>query len=111
MTLPLGTLVSITAAFLLLSGCSQKPPISVIRDTGQMGPVEVPILKISATVDKVTVNSLTINRGNCTWGAGHGNKPPIDVAFGNTITIVALGCNITEVSVNTSQGDYTFNFN
>lgn len=105
-------MVATAAALLatLLTACDlDEPPVSVEKNSEMTMVGETPFIRITAKVDKVKLTGLKINRGNCNWGASQ-KRPPVDMVFGNTLTYVALGCTITEVNLETDQGDYTFTF-
>lgn len=68
------------------------------------------IIEIQSTVDQVQVNKVLINRGNCPISYWLYKNP--NLKFGYAMQAV-LSCDmdqIREVTVETDQGEFTFNF-
>jgi|SRR5450830_1318050 hypothetical protein len=96
---------SLLAAFALLSACGRSETSPLEVSLGQsMG---LPDVYLQAITDKVTIESLEINRGNC---VGMGPQLPADLAFGGRFKISVYGCTVKEISVKTDHGDFTYSF-
>lgn len=110
----LNTTVQATIAVSLLvalTACgSRQAPVSIEKSmTPSPWGAAIPLVTITSKVNNVKLTDLKINRGNCIWGASQ-KRLPVDMVFGQTLSYVALGCQIEEVEIKTDQGDYTFTF-
>ncbi|HFK1874675.1 TPA: hypothetical protein ACGW3T_002512 [Pseudomonas aeruginosa] len=90
-----------------LTGCDSKPPITV--ELGQNEMWGSPQLQITSKKNEVTINSVEVNRGNCkryVW-----EDLPHKMTFGEVLKVDSRYCQkVVEVSISTSEGDYSFSF-
>ena len=98
-----------------ITGCSGSAPVEVSLTQQQNATlwsdgVQMTYMVITAKADQVTVKSAKINRGNsCAPLSWYGNG---NLKYGQSIK-ASNRCDpdaIKEVTVQTDQGDYTFNF-
>ncbi|HCF5959407.1 hypothetical protein R4K19_24175 [Pseudomonas aeruginosa] len=90
-----------------ISGCGSEPPITV--ELGKNPYWGTPQIQITAKKDAVTINSVTINRGNCKANAYE--VLPYKVPFGEVLKVDSRYCQkIIEASISTSEGDYDVSF-
>jgi hypothetical protein len=62
-----------------------------------------------ALVDNITINGIIVNRGNCIPLSSA--KFPATIRFGEKRGLdIGQQCDVSEVTVSTNQGDWTFNF-
>lgn len=104
-----------------LSACrlDQSAPVSVninfdenpaYEYQGQYAPMFYSHIHIQSTVDQVRINRVSINRGNCPISFWVYKNP--NLKFGQEMKAV-LRCDmeqVREVTVDTDQGEFTFNF-
>lgn len=68
-------------------------------------------ITIKAISDEVAIQSIEINRGNCTTDDVSKKRLPATLKFGqSTIINSNAGCDVTEVVVAASTGSWTFSF-
>lgn len=102
----------------LLSGCGTgEPPISIetfdrVNPTFKIRYVEV---EVTALVDKVEVQDIVVNRGNCEIEniSLFSGKPriPKTLSYGETVSVsFSSPCSATEVTVETDAGDWTWTY-
>lgn len=100
---------------LALSLCSagalaEQAPVKV--STGPSSAYGNVNVYITAITDTVVVKKVRVNRGHCSEAEVISNgRLPIRLNYGSTMHRVLLRCNVMEVSIDTDQGDWTFNFN
>jgi hypothetical protein len=104
-----------------LSACSthQSAPISVninleenpaYQYQGEYAALYYSYIHIQSTVDQISINRVSINRGNCPISFWVYKNP--NLKFGQEMKAV-LRCDmeqVREVTVETDQGEFTFNF-
>lgn len=94
----------------------KSPPvkIEVGQRMFQYGSVSAPYrtVNIVGISDGLVINKVTVNRNQCSESVGNPKKP-ISLPFGKTVTynynIEYRRCDVVEVVVNTSQGEWVFN--
>lgn len=105
--------IALVSAF-TLAACSEDVSPIEIRAKSQRDPIfgiAVNFLEVTATSDLVSIEGAEINRGNCTITPTSLKGMPAELKFGQKFNIILMaGCDIREVSINTSSGswDYTF---
>lgn len=68
-------------------------------------------ITIKAISDHVTIESLEINRGNCTVGGFGKRKLPANLKFGQSLRInSSAGCEVIEINVTADSGSWTYSF-
>lgn len=96
----------ISAFALALSGCGESP---VTVEPGQNSFWGGPQLQITSVADKVTVEKIEVNRGNCKVNSQE--ALPHQLVLGTSFKVDAPSCqNVLEVSVATSDGSFDFSF-
>lgn len=100
-------LVGITACILVLvglSGCSNSSPVEVTLKPNQFWENSLVIL-VSSKVEKVKVNSIVVNKGNC-----RSSGSAAQIKFGENVRFYTSNCDVKEIEVNTDDGSFTFTF-
>lgn len=100
-----------------LAACSGKPAVDVatydkVNQTFNVKYVEV---KVTSKVDKIEIQNVVVNRGNCKiekiremFG---GKTLPKTLEYGETAEFSFSGpCSASEVEVDTDQGSWTWNY-
>lgn len=94
----------------------KTPPvrIDIGQRMSQYGAFKAPYRTVSiiGISEGLVINSVTVNRNQCSESVGNPKKP-ISLPFGKTVTydysIEYRRCDVVEVVVNTSQGEWVFN--
>lgn len=94
----------------------KSPPVKIEigQRMSQYGSVSAPYrtVNIVGVTDGLVINKVTVNRNQCAESVGNPKKP-ISLPFGKTVTynysIEYRRCDVVEVVVNTSQGEWVFN--
>lgn len=84
--------------------------ISFERVPGALGQ-PLTYLIVQSTSDEVQVNSIDLNRGNCSAvpPSQSGAELPRTLKFGQSMRLLVIGCeSVLEVSVDTNTGEHTF---
>ncbi|APC17386.1 hypothetical protein BLL42_17175 [Pseudomonas frederiksbergensis] len=92
-------------AFTLISACGQTETSPIEVSLGEH--IGFPAIYLEAVTDKVRIEGFEINRGNCNHSSP---QIPADLIFGGRLEILAFGCNVKELSVNTNHGNFTYSF-
>lgn len=99
---------------LALIACSEAVSPIEIRAKTQPDPIfgiSVNFLEITAISDQVTIEGAEINRGNCKITPTSQKDLPAKLKFGQKLNIILMaGCDIREVSMNTSSGSWEYTF-
>ncbi|WP_151813862.1 hypothetical protein [Acinetobacter ursingii] len=104
-----------------LAGCrlDDNAPINVYRDVemnpaysfeNQNVPFSLSTIRVQATIDQVTVQQVTVNRGQCPVAYWMQGNPHLK--FGQEVKGV-LRCDanqVLQVDVTTDQGEFSFSF-
>lgn len=94
----------------------KSPPVKIEigQRMFQYGSVSAPYrtVNIVGVTEGLVINKVTVNRNQCSESVGNPKKP-ISLPFGKTVTynysIEYRRCDVIEVVVNTSQGEWVFN--
>lgn len=76
-------------------------PVQVKISDGNYGGTNI---RVTSTVDSVTVLDVKLNRGNCVSG----RQRIMNIPFGNYADYQFSSCNVLEVAVDTNMGTWTF---
>ncbi len=95
---------------------TKSPPVKIQigQRMFQYGSVSAPYrtVNIIGMSEGLVINNVTVNRNQCSESVGNPKKP-ISLPFGKTVTynysIEYRRCDVVEVVVNTSQGEWVFN--
>ncbi|WP_447868306.1 hypothetical protein [Rahnella aceris] len=114
---------SMIAAMLLVSAHSAhaaSTPLNVqSRNTYLLDNVNLPVwqLTLTSTDNDITIQSFTLNRGNCLISfPGRGQNVNKHLAYGQTLSFTTPSngaftkCKPLELSVQTSKGNFTYNW-
>lgn len=102
-----------------LSGCGDKVPeqspvrIEAKTITGNMfgGTMSVPVVEVTSVVDKVTIENVIANNGNCKMTAYRQKEFPKTLSYGQKATAgYTAQCNLIKVEVITDQGNWSVEF-
>ncbi|GLO16059.1 hypothetical protein PPUJ20028_46450 [Pseudomonas putida] len=94
----------------------KSPPVKIEigQRMSQYGSVRAPYrtVNIVGVTEGLVINKVTVNRNQCSESVGNPKKP-ISLPFGKTVTynysIEYRRCDVVEVVVSTSQGEWVFN--
>ncbi|MEY0291193.1 hypothetical protein AB7V94_20500 [Providencia rettgeri] len=91
-------------------------PMKITSGTQQMTGNVYRTVNITSTVDKLTINDVQVNRGQCNDSYGNPMRP-YSLPFGKTKTYRYMiyngmnganyNCDIIEIVIKTNQGDWT----
>lgn len=95
---------------------TKSPPVKIQigQRMFQYGSVSAPYrtVNVVGVSDGLVINKVTVNRNQCSESVGN-PKRPVSLPFGKTVTynysIEYNRCDVVEVVVNTSQGEWVFN--
>lgn len=106
-------------AILGLTGCGDKAPeqspvrieAKTISSNMFGGTMSVPIVEVTAVVDKVTIENVIANNGNCKMTAMRQKEFPKTLSYGQKATAgYTANCNLIKVEVITDQGNWSVEF-
>ena len=121
-------LISLASVILVIAGATAI--FSSSESDAATAPVDISaytqsgqnILELTALENDLKINNIIVNKGNCDAKLVYSqiqrikNKPrprfPVTLQYGQTTKAwtLARGCNLREVTVETSQGDWTWNW-
>ena len=102
----------IVATTLLISPLTQaaESPVRIAVKGTQV----VPEVRVMAVSDNITINEITVNRGNCQVLNKNfvTNKPafPVTLKYGQEMMVMAGTCTVMQVDVATSQGNWQMKY-
>ena len=106
--------ILLTGMTVLLSACGRsEPPIKIETYDRTNAIFNVPYVEVDVTavVDKITIENIIVNRGNCkienvTYNGRR--KLPRKLVFGESVSVsFGTPCYASEVEVETNQGSWT----
>ncbi|PNV82240.1 MAG: hypothetical protein C0627_11020 [Sulfurimonas sp.] len=114
-------ITSIVAITLIigLSGCTdstpEQSPVRIEAKTlssdwgGYM--ISVPVVEVTAVIDKVTIENVITNNGNCKMTAHRQKEFPKTLSYGQKATAgYTAKCNLVKVEVITDNGNWSVEF-
>ena len=98
----------------LLSACAEEEaPIEVEMYENTYGGYDAiqPEIKIISLVDEIEITHMEVNRGNCKSFISSISALPTTLGYGGTVSVhYSPPCNVLQVDITTSQGDWAFSF-
>jgi hypothetical protein len=90
---------------------SGKAPLKISYSHQKLVYGYLPVVKVTSVTDKLIVNDIIVNRGNCGVSRKMNDgrdRYPFELKYGQHSFIgVDQGCNILEIIVKTNHGDWT----
>lgn len=96
-----------------LVGCKESvAPVEVyIKETSYLN-MKIPYIEVVSTVDSISLEGIDVNRGTCTVSDKVLKSLPLRLHYGQKTNIsVIYGCDIRELTLETSRDTWKFNFN
>ncbi|MGL5455532.1 MAG: hypothetical protein ACRDB3_11635 [Citrobacter telavivensis] len=113
------TLLTTMLLAVSLPSLAENAPLSVNAQQAYLPRVNFPVWQLTLTSldNDITIQSLTLNRGNCLISmSGRGQNVNKRLGYGQTLSFTTPSnstftqCRPLELTVQTSQGDFTFNW-
>lgn len=113
------TLLTTLLLAVALPSLAGNAPLSVNAQQAYLPRVNFPVWQLTLTSldNDITIQSLTLNRGNCLISmSGRGQNVNKRLGYGQTLSFTTPSnstftqCRPLELAVQTSRGDFTFNW-
>lgn len=96
-----------------LVGCKDSTsPVEVSLKTTSYLNMQIQYVEVVSIVDAISLEGMDVNRGTCTVRDKVLKSLPLRLHYGQKTSISVMhDCDIRELTLKTSRGDWQFNFN